>query len=62
MNKVRQFREKKNLRQIDLARKANISMGWLWALENGFEDRVSIEVKRRVSDALKCDYAALFRR
>ena len=62
MSKVKKLREKMKLRQVDLAKKADISIGWLWALENGFEDRVSIEVKRRVADALKCDYDALFRR
>ena len=62
MNKVRHFREMKSLRQIDLAKKANISMTWLWALENGFEDRVSFEIKIRVANALNCDYDDLFRR
>ena len=62
MNKVRYFREMKNLRQIDLARMANISMTWLWSLENGFEDRVSFEIKKRIAAALNCDYDELFRR
>ncbi|TET70219.1 MAG: XRE family transcriptional regulator [Candidatus Aminicenantes bacterium] len=60
MNKVRHFREKQNFRQIDLARKANISMTWLWALENGFDERVSKKIKERVSLALECKYEELF--
>lgn len=62
MNKVKKQRERLRLRQIDLAKKANISLAWLWSLENGFEDRVSIEVKNRVANALDCEYDELFRR
>jgi len=39
---------------------ANISMTWLWALENGMERRVSKEIKERIARALKCDYSDLF--
>lgn len=62
MTKIKRLREKMKMRQIDLAKKAKVSITWLWALENGFEDRVSFEIKMRVADALNCDYDELFRR
>lgn len=62
MTKIKRRREKMKMRQIDLAKKAKVSITWLWALENGFEDRVSFEIKMRVADALNCDYDELFRR
>jgi len=51
-----------NLRQVDLARKANISLTWLWILENGFEQRVSRRIKKRVANALNCDYVDIFQK
>jgi transcriptional regulator with XRE-family HTH domain len=60
MNKIREMRRKKGLRQLDLSLKANISLSWLWFLENGLESRVSKEIKERVSEALECDYQDLF--
>lgn len=60
MNKVRHFREMRCLRQVDLARMAKISISWLWTLENGLEDRVSRDLKERISAALECDYKDIF--
>lgn len=60
MNKTKRLREKKGLRQIDLAKKANVSLTWIWALENGFEDRISVQVKSRIARALECDPTLLF--
>lgn len=60
MNKVKQIRIEKGLRQLDLAKKADISLPWLWALENSFQQRISKEVKGRVAVALGCKYEDLF--
>lgn len=62
MSKLKKLRKKMNMRQIDLAKKANISITWLWALENGFDERVSKKIKERVSLALACKYEELFSR
>ena len=60
MSRLKQIRLEKGLRQLDLAKKANISLTWLWALENSFSSRVSREIKGRVAQALDCPYEELF--
>ena len=60
MNKLKQARLEKELRQVDLARRANISLTWLWALENGLEKRVSTKAKRRLAGALGMRIEDLF--
>ena len=60
MSKMKQLREQQGLRQIDLAKKANVSLTWLWALENSFHERVSQEIKERVATALKSTPGQLF--
>ena len=60
MSKIKEMRTNRGLRQLDLAKKADISLTWLWALENSFSARVSKEVKERVARALDCPYDELF--
>lgn len=60
MSKIKAMRMKLGLRQLDLAKKADISLTWLWALENSFSSRVSREIKERVARALDCPYDELF--
>jgi len=60
MSEMKKLREQQGLRQIDLAKKANISLTWLWALENSFHERVSQEIKERVATALKSTPGQLF--
>jgi transcriptional regulator with XRE-family HTH domain len=62
MNRTKQIRQTKGLRQIDLARKADISLTWVWALENGLESRVSAPIKKRVAKALDSTEEELFAR
>lgn len=57
---LKTLRKKQRLRQIDLANMCNISLTWLWVLENGFHKRVSIDVKKRVADALDSSVEELF--
>ena len=60
MSKIKAMRTKLGLRQLDLAKKADISLTWLWALENSFSRRVSRAIKERVARALGCPYEKLF--
>jgi len=60
MNRVREVRKKLKLRLIDLAKKADVSMTWLWYVENGYDKRVSKEMKERLVEALECEYGTLF--
>lgn len=60
MNRIKQIRERQGLRQVDLAKKANLSLGWLWVLENSFSHRVSKSIKKRVAKALGHEYEELF--
>jgi len=60
MSKMKVLRKQKGLRQLDLAKKADVSLTWIWALENGFDGRVSIEVKKRVASALDSDVKKVF--
>ena len=62
MDKIKALRQEKGLRQVDLARKANVSLTWLWALENGLEKRVSAKVKKRIAGVLGMKYEDLFPR
>lgn len=60
MNRIKRIREEQGLRQLDLAKKANLSLGWLWVLENSFSQRVSRSIKLRVAKALGREYEELF--
>jgi len=60
MNRVKKMRIERGLRQLDLAKRANLSLTWIWALENSFEQRVSKKAKLRVAKALKIPYSQLF--
>jgi len=60
MNRVKQARRKKGLRQIDLAEEARISLTWIWVLENSRGQGVSKEIKTRVAKALNVNKDWLF--
>ena len=60
LNRLKKARLQQGLRQLDLAKKADISISWLWALENSFSLRVSRTIKERVARALGCPYEKLF--
>ena len=59
-SKMRQAREAKGMRQLDLALRANCSLTWIWLLEQGGHKRVSREVKNRVARLLGVPVAELF--
>lgn len=60
MNRVKEFRTKAKMRLVDLAVKANVSVTWIWYLENGYDERISKEIKTRIVEALGCEYRVLF--
>jgi transcriptional regulator with XRE-family HTH domain len=60
MSRIKQIRMEQGLRQLDLAKLANVSISWLWALENSFSQRVSRDIKMRVAKALGHEYEELF--
>lgn len=35
----------------ELAQKADVEIGWVWLFENGFSERVSDEVKKKIEKA-----------
>jgi transcriptional regulator with XRE-family HTH domain len=57
---MRQVREEKDLRQIDVALQAGCSLTWIWLLEQGGQERVSREIKERVAEALETTVEELF--
>ena len=60
ISKMRRVREKKGLRQIDLALQAGCSLTWIWLLEQGGQERVSRKIKERVAEALETTVEELF--
>jgi len=60
MNRVKQVRRKKGLRQIDLAEAAGVSLTWIWILENSQGQGVSKEIKQKVVEALNVELIMLF--
>ncbi len=59
-SKMREIREAKGLRQIDLALSANCSLTWIWFLEHGGHKRVSSEIKGRIANILGVPPGELF--
>ena len=49
---VKMLRETKSLTQIELAKRANVSQGYLAAIERGLKRNPSLEVLRRLAKAL----------
>ena len=60
MSKLKEQRLKQGLRQLDLAKQADVSLTWIWVQENRLSSRVSPTIKRRVAKALNCAYEELF--
>ena len=59
-NKMRDLRIKRNLRFVDLSKKTGYSIGWLWALEQGLRNGVSLDCKEKVAEALGSTIRELF--
>lgn len=59
MNKLKEFRERRGLRIVDLASISNCSVSTIWLAENGF-DRLRKKTKVRLSEALEIDLKEIF--
>ena len=57
---LKALRKERGLRQIDLAKMADISITWVWVLENGFHNRVSKKIKGRIARVLRCSTKEIF--
>ena len=53
MNKLKEKRLAANLRMVDLARIADISIATLWNLEQGLDRRAKPETRKKIIAALK---------
>lgn len=59
-NKIKKFREKKNMTLKELAEEAGISVGYLSHLERGSRDNPSTEVMERIALALDASIPTIF--
>lgn len=60
ISKMKQAREEKGLRQIDLALQAGCSLTWIWLLEQGGQERVSQKIKEKIATVLGTTAERLF--
>ena len=58
--KIKEYREKRNLTQIELCKKANISRQTLSDLESGREVNTTAATLRRLAEALDCKISDIF--
>ena len=58
--KIKEFREKRNLTQLELCKKANISRQTLSDLESGREVNTTAATLRRLAEALDCKISDIF--
>ena len=58
--KIKAFREKKNLTQAELCKRADISRQTLIDLESGKEVNTTISTLQKLADALNCKVSDLF--
>lgn len=52
MNRIREFRKEKGIKQASLAKEANISIGYLSHLERGERENPSYAVMKSIANAL----------
>lgn len=52
--KVKEFREKNNMTQIELCKQANVSRQTVIDLESGKDVNTTVATLQRLADALKC--------
>ena len=58
--KIKEFREKRNLTQLELCKRANISRQTLSDLESGREVNTTAATLRRLAEALDCKISDIF--
>jgi len=59
MNKIKDYRQKANMSQVELAKRAQISRPHLSNIENG-EAQPTIDVALRIADALGVPVSSIF--
>ena len=59
-NKIKEYREKSNMTQEDLAEKSAVSRNTISALERGTNTNVTYEIMERISKALNKKVSTIF--
>ena len=59
-NELREKRRDLNLRMIDVALKSGVGVSTIWLIEQGYDQRVSTETKRKITSALGTTIEELF--
>lgn len=59
-NRVKEYREKENMTQEELAETSSVSRNTISALERGVNTNVTYEVMERIAKALKKKVATIF--
>lgn len=59
-NKIREYRQEKQMSMKELAEKSQISVGYLSHLENGSRVNPSTEVMERIAEALNTSIVQIF--
>ncbi len=58
--RIKELREKKNMTQVELCKKANVSRQTLVDLESGKEISTTTATLKRLADALDCKISDIF--
>lgn len=59
-NKVKEYREKENLTQEELARKSDVSRNTISSIETGSNTNVTYEVMEKIAKALNKNVSTIF--
>jgi transcriptional regulator with XRE-family HTH domain len=59
-NRLRALREEKGLSMARVANDAGVSAPTLWLLEQGFDERTTIQTKKKLADYFKCSVSDIF--
>jgi len=59
-NKIKSLRKEKQLTQPEVAVGASISISTLWAIESGYDEKTTKEIKRKLAKFFKCEIEDIF--
>lgn len=59
-NKVKALRKKKGLKQLHVAAGADVSISTVWAIESGYEKKVTDQTKQKIAGFFKCNVSDIF--
>ena len=59
-NRVKEFREKENMTQEELARKADVSRNTISSIETNKNSNITFEVMQKIANALNRKVATIF--